>query len=366
MGVDTTNWGLADYLNAAPSVGLSPANFVPNQWRSICQDVANNSAPAKAPKTFPVACNASLVTRGIIYFKSNPGDCGSPSKLNLTDAQLTGEAGQIASGVVKGLASGIGSMTSAILPGISVAVSAIQQIFANHAAAVANEQTTICKVSQIMNQVIPYYDNLVRTGKINPSDAYSGMQSFINQVDELLSAIMKSCDAACVYTAILQAHYTFVEKYYPLIAPVTATPHAPGAPPASTKTTPGGVVYAGNPAPVASPVVPAAQPKPTQIPIYPTYGDQSTGYQYILYEGKLYPVNILSNSVIAPGYQFAPGALPTGYNPGNIVWVSKTSQLPYPISNTLPSSSDLMFIVIVLAIVAAIYFATKKGSAASV
>jgi hypothetical protein len=245
MGVDTTNWGEAQYEAAAAIVGLPASNFVPQSLRSIASGVAQNSVPAKAPATFVTACTASLICRGIIYFKSTPGDCGSPTGLDLEDAQLTGLAGSaVSAGLstaarIAGAASGIAGIAGAALPGIGIAVQAITQIFANHAAAVANEQTTICKVALIINQVIPFYDSAVRRGLLSPTAAYSGMQNYLQQVIEQLDNIQKSCDAACVYIAILQAHYTFVEKYYPLIAPATAAPQAPGAPPAVPNTPPG-------------------------------------------------------------------------------------------------------------------------------
>lgn len=383
MGVDTTKWTLADYLANAPAVGLSPANFVPSKWRSICQDVANNSIPTKAPSTFSLACNASLIIRGLLYFKSNPGDCGSPTSLDLENASLTGFAGNAAGAglsiakSIAGVGSGIASMAGAVLPGISVAVSAIEQIFANHAQAVANEQTTICKVAGVMNQVIPYYDNLVRTGKINPSDAYSGMQSFIQQVDEALSAIMKSCDAACVYTAILQAHYTFVEKYYPLIAPVTATPHAPGAPPASTNTTPGGIVQAGNPRPVASPVVPAPTPKPEVSTDYfgnsvqlgmPFFSSTLGTTTLPGVAGDYFPRTILPLDINGNGIpnENPPNGNTWGLGPNSIISNGQYAQLVYQGALATKGGGkktpNTTFIVIILAIVAAIYFVTKKGN----
>ena len=162
MGVDTSKWGESQYESAAVAVGLPASNFVPQSLRSIASSVAQNSVPSKAPSTFVTACTASLICRGIIYFKSNPGDCGSPTGLDLENAQLTGLAGNAASAglsvasKIAGAASGISGIAGAALPGIGIAVQVLTQIFANHAAAVADEQTTICKVALLINQVIPF------------------------------------------------------------------------------------------------------------------------------------------------------------------------------------------------------------------
>lgn len=358
MSVDTSKWQVSDYEANAPAVGLSPANFVPAQFQSICQSVAQNSVPQKAPSTFVTACTASLIIRGILYFKSNPGDCGSPTQLNLSDVQLTGLAGSAASAATKtiGAVAGISSLAGAVLPGIGVAVQAISQIFAQHAQAVANEQATICKVAGVVNQVIPFYDSAVRRGLISPNTAYMGMQNYLQQVIEALDGIQKPCDAACVYIAILQAHYNFVERYYPLIAPASIAPAAPGAPP-TTQVGPGYAsvsgsgTLSGTPAAVAG----GTQQEESEPVIYPLYGEQAGGTVYVLYNGVLYPVNILSNSIITPGYQFRAGILPPGYSWNSVDWVATRAQLPYPQSNVPPtagifggmSTTDLLLIAAV-------------------
>lgn len=238
MGISTNGWSVAQYLTAAAQVGLPPSNFVPQNLQSLAASVAGNSIPNSAPADFALVCQASLIARGIIYFKSVPGDCGTQTPLDLENSQLAGESGKIAIGIA--------SMAGASLPGIGVAVSVIQQIFANHAAAVATEQATICKVALVINQVIPYYDGQVRAGNISPSTAYAGMQNFLAQVTEQLDAIKKTCDAACVYEGILSAHSRFVQQYWPQIAPPTIAPQAPGAPPSTlAPTAPGGVVPVG-------------------------------------------------------------------------------------------------------------------------
>jgi len=173
----------------------------------------------------------------MIYWKSNPGDCGSATHVDLSGAQTVGQVGSAVSGIA--------SMAGASLPGIGVAVQAIESIFAHHAQAVANEQATICSVLGVMNQVFRYYDQQVRSGIISPSTAYAGIQNFISQVTAKLQTIYKVCNSACVWIGVLQAHSDFVEVYYPQIAPSQLSAHAPGAPPSVYGGSPGGIIAVG-------------------------------------------------------------------------------------------------------------------------
>ncbi len=237
MSVSTKNFEVSDYLAVAPQCGLPSNNFVPQSLWDTCATVAQRNVPAKAPKGFVTLATACLIARGMIYWKSNPGDCGTASRVDLSNSQITGEVG--------GAISGIASMAGASLPGIGVAVQAIESIFAHHAQAVAKEQQTICSVLRVMNQVFRYYDQQVRSGEISPSTAYAGMQTYISQVTERLQTIYKVCNSACVWIGVLQAHSDFVEVYYPAIAPMQASAHAPGGAPSAYGTTPGGVIQVG-------------------------------------------------------------------------------------------------------------------------
>jgi hypothetical protein len=361
MGVSTNGWSIAQYLAAAAQVGLPPSNFVPSNLQSLCASVAGNSIPPSAPADFALVCQASLIARGIIYFKSSPGDCGTPTPLNLGNAQLAGEAGQIASGIA--------SMAGASLPGIGVAVQAIQQIFANHAAAVQKEQTTICQVALVINQVIPYYDAQVRAGNISPSTAYAGMQNFIAQVTEQLDGIKKTCDAACVYEGILNAHSRFVQQYWPQIAPPTIAPHAPGAPPSTlAPTAPGGVVSVGaagnSPQSVASPTA-VAQTLPSdffgnKVTLNSTFFSSSLGTQIVGKAGQFLNASQLATIDAAhPDWNLSADApMSNGVyaqiNEEHPGWLKGPSGL---------SANDLTIGLIVLVILALLFFAGRKGNA---
>jgi len=229
---------LAQYQAAAPIVGLNPANFVPQSLYAQVNTAAQNNKPQGFSGDFITPCTSNLIVRGIVYYKNNVGDCGSPTQIDLTNVELTQGAGQIASGIA--------AMAGAAIPGIGAAVQAITQIFQHHAQAVADEQTTLCGMAGVINQVIPYVDSLVRTGKMSPSAAAQGLANYINQVRGQLQSIQKVCNAACVYSAILQAHAEFAAVYYPAIAPVQFSAHSPGGSPSSLGTPPGGIIQVGN------------------------------------------------------------------------------------------------------------------------
>lgn len=238
MGNPTTLQGWVAYGSA---MGLNPLNYVPSSMYpdalvSVQRNIKSASNPPSAAQI--AQGEACIVVRGLIYFKSVPGDCPSQSQLDFSGAEITQGVG--------GIASGIASLAGASLPGIGVAVQAISQIFEHHAQAVATEQQTICAVAGIINQVIPYYDNQVKIGVISPGTAKQGVQNFIAQVNGRLQSIYKKCNASCVYMSFLQAHVDFLNTYYPAIAPVGLFSHTPGAAPVTAyPTAPGGVIQVG-------------------------------------------------------------------------------------------------------------------------
>jgi hypothetical protein len=227
---------LAEWLAAAPLCGLPAKNFAPSSFWEQAQVCAQNATPPGAPAIFTVPCTASVIARGIIYYKQNPGDCGLATQIQ-PSATTTDAVTAV---------SGIASMTGSVIPGIGPFLDQIIGIFgANHAAAVANEQATICQVAGIINQAIAYCDSLVISGKISPATGYAGLQAYVAQVKTQLQTIEKKCNAACVYEAQLDAHVAFAQSYYAAIAPASAFVSAPGAPPQQLGGTPGGVIAVG-------------------------------------------------------------------------------------------------------------------------
>jgi hypothetical protein len=221
-GLPANNFAPSSFLSAAETAA---GNNEPNGWKNCCGHTDAN--------WISDTCVPMLMYRGFIYFKKVAGDCGvagSPIDFDAESEQI---------------ASGIANVSNIALPGIGSAISAIAGIFgAAHAQAVQTEETTICQVTLIINQVIPYYDGQVRSGKISPTTAYKGLQSYFAYVAAQLKQIMKTeCDAACVYIGILNAHAAFAAVYYPAIAPSSAFSIAPGSAPI-VSSTPGGVISA--------------------------------------------------------------------------------------------------------------------------
>jgi hypothetical protein len=174
----------------------------------------------------------------MFYWKNTPGDCGSGT----TITPSTGAAEELGTSGTAAVA-GISAMAGAALPGAGSFISAIVGIFgANHAAAVAKEQSTLCGIMPIVNQLIAYCDNLVKTGQVSASDAVAGLQSAFSQINEQLATIEQPCNAACVYEGQFKAHAAFAAVYYPAIAPPSILPLAPGSAPAALVDAPGDVL----------------------------------------------------------------------------------------------------------------------------
>lgn len=247
MSVDTSKWSVQQWLAGAVACGLAGRQSVTDPFASLYPTIAQRNMPASSPAGldhFTVVMTASLIARGIIYFKNSPGDCGASTPVNLADATLAKTGGSVASaGLSIGLgAAGIGGLAAGgATLGLSVAITAVVAIFAHHDQAVANEQATICKVAGIVNQVIPQIDAAVRSGAISPSDGAGYIKNFVGQVNGQLGTIEKTCNAACFYQGILNAHADFATSYYAALAPSQVSPIAPMSAPTSNGMAPGGV-----------------------------------------------------------------------------------------------------------------------------
>src|ERR671922_2803050 len=91
----------------APPMGLAgyPGPFSSPQLDNQYKVVAQRNKPSGAPSSFLVACEASLRARGIIYYKTNPGDCPRPTgpSSGIGGGQIVGLSGMAASGAIGGL-----------------------------------------------------------------------------------------------------------------------------------------------------------------------------------------------------------------------------------------------------------------------
>ncbi len=348
---------MAQPTTIAAWISCGATQGLPTKWGTDTKypwaAVAARNIPASAPKGFALVCEANLRARGIIYYKNNCGDCPAVQKVTLSNsdlASLATKAGTTGLGVGLAAAGVTGVVAGAATLGLAAVGTVIATIFANHAQAVKNEQTTICQVSGLTNQIIAQIDAAVAQGKLTPAQGVTAMQGYTTQLISQLQGIEKTCDAACVYQAILRAHADMATTFYAGTAPVTAVkpPAAPAAPPTVTAppaSAPGTVTQSSggsSQAPIVSSApaqVAGVQSGTAEAYIYPLYGSTQGGTVYILYNGVLYPVNILTNSFITPGYIFEGGVLPPGYSWGNINWYPTPAQLPYPVATVAPKSA---------------------------
>jgi hypothetical protein len=232
------SYTLAQRLAQLPGMGLTDIGpgYSANMY-------ATRSIPSGAPSDYPALCEACLRGRGFIYYKSRPGDCGSP-QISATSIkqQIVGTAGAAGSTILaaSGVLLGVG-LAGATL-GIGVAVGAIEEIFQHHQQAIINEQQTLCAVSGVVNQTIAAIDSLVRSGEISPSQGQTYMQSLAQKVVAGLNGILKTCNAACNYIGVMNAHVDFANSYYDTIAPPGSVgAQNPGSAPTAFGSKPGGI-----------------------------------------------------------------------------------------------------------------------------
>jgi hypothetical protein len=158
---------------------------------------------------------------------------------------------------------------------VALAVAGIQDIFAHHAQAVANEQATLCSVSNYFNPLLRKIDTAVQQGQITPDQGILYVKQVGNQAINGLQGIYKPCNASCWYIGYLKAHVDFVASFYPALSPYGPSglsAQAPGSAPATYGNPPGSVPDSGASAPlrsIPSPIVvysPAGPPAVTAPP----------------------------------------------------------------------------------------------------
>lgn len=170
---------------------------------------------------------AFLLTRRMIMYKVNPGDCGTTASAIsnsglLTDLQLS----QLGLGAVKaassvgvqlgGALSGIAGGVASAIPIIGSVLSTITSIFSaisqHHALAVANEQKILCAASAAYNQFATQVEQGLTLGSISLTQATQAMEQVASQLDQALSTIAKQGNASYGYRIALRALRQYNEK----------------------------------------------------------------------------------------------------------------------------------------------------------
>lgn len=267
----------------APAQGLFayPGPPFPSDVQSQYSIVALRNKPSGAPSGFSAVCEACLRSRGLIYWKTSPGDCPAPvAPSGFTSGQIVGLSGNAASGVIGGLGA-VGAISGAATLGIgaavSFAVSGLEELFTHHAQAVATEQQTICAVAGYFNPLLKQIDTAVSSGEISADQGVTYVKQVANQASSGLAGILKSCNAACVYQAILRAHADFAAYLYPRITPISMiSASAPGSAPITPNNPPGAVPDSGASVPIRStagntyaPSIPGSAPNLTANSLLP-------------------------------------------------------------------------------------------------
>jgi hypothetical protein len=189
---------------------------------SAMEAIAQKWVPRKAnAEEFKQKAIVNLRERILDYAKQTPGDCGEITPLPTDNVTTTFKfAGA-------GLASATSLATAGVIGGtaaLSVATAGLGLVAlpffafrAKHAQAVATEQATLCAVTSQFNAALPAIDSAVGEGKLT---AQQGAQTVANLAAEsrnVLERIKKDCNAACIFTAYINAHEEFAPILYDAI-----------------------------------------------------------------------------------------------------------------------------------------------------
>lgn len=273
--------------------------------RNVPYGIATNS-------DFASYAQACLSARGLIYAKKTPGDCGQSGPLSdsdLQDLQFGSSAASATSSALASIGIVAGAATAGIGLGIGVISSVIGTIFANHAKAVQTEQTTLCQVASLFNQIMKAIDAGVADGNLSPSEGTETLQNYCAELSSNLAQIQKVCDAACFFNGFLKCHVDFSNSYYPWLAP-------------------GGSVYALSPG--AAPSAALASNSPLAAPSTPTSQNNSVAPENALGvqtvpNGTFYDDTVIPNNQAVNALTKSSGSPARTIN-GNLITGSAPSQ----------------------------------------
>lgn len=181
---------------------------------------------------------ASLIVGRLIYWKKQPGDCGTTTKISLGPAvgvakglglasSVAGAAGSIGAAAGYGTASAFGAgvgfagaaATAASVVGLAALPFAVWgMVNAHHKVAIAKEQATLCDVVVAANNFWDVLESSMQQGKILPNDAIAAIKQTEPQLIEAMRPIKKTspCNAACEMEYALRAIDLYnVEMLYP-------------------------------------------------------------------------------------------------------------------------------------------------------
>lgn len=175
----------------------------------------------------PCLVAAFILTRRVIYFKVQPGDCGANVRPG------PGTTGQVAIGIGSAAIADPEPISKGVLTGISSIFGAFT---AHHQQAVMTEQATLCDVAVKYNGAAETLEQMVSSGQYDPDTAAQVLSQIVSSLISEMAPIRKTCNAACGFTYALQALLIYNrETVYPSLynAPTQAIGANLGTPGAS-------------------------------------------------------------------------------------------------------------------------------------
>jgi hypothetical protein len=210
-------------LFSTPKLGNNDPNFEP--W--LAQEIAMLIGPESGTAPFR-ASDATWLENAIRnrripdYAKRVAGDCASAGPIGGAFANVQ-QAGQIAGLGVSAAQAGasIAGATVSAIPIVGSAINLFTGIFSaiggHHQAAVALEQSTLCRAVPDANAVLAQLDASYRAGQIGGAQIKTALEQLFQQFQAVVSAIARpaafnaaesqqshTCNAACVYERALR------------------------------------------------------------------------------------------------------------------------------------------------------------------
>lgn len=191
-----------------------------------------------------------LVARGILYTSSVSGNgCAKGNNLPSASAGAAGvsSAGALVRAGISSVSaissiggqaslgfaaagSAVGDALGFATLGIGLAIGPLIALIQHHGQAVQAEDNTICSVATAANQTIPAIDQAVASGSVTAAQGIQAMNTLVTQLKVSLNSILKGCNAACCYQALLDMHLDFANTFYVDLSPMkTLPPVSPGS-----------------------------------------------------------------------------------------------------------------------------------------
>jgi hypothetical protein len=270
----------------------------------------------------------------------NPSGC---SGIAPSGAKIVSVAGGLAlTGLTTGLSIAQVATTIAapLTAGASVLVGLFTMIFAHHAQKVQQEQQIVCASVPAASDSLTAIDQAVTSGTITPAQGITALQNLEQAFAQTVAPIIKMdsshCNAACVWTKMLEAIVYKKSSDYQDLANAQAAAAAPKPAPSAPTVVP--MVTA----PIQTVATASAAPTAAASPVLPMVGDASNGAVYVVgSDGLLHYMAVLKAGSLPNGYttnaiHWVPNL--TGYQVGPVYAVDANNNLIVPAVSAAPAA----------------------------